>query len=446
MRKGFLQVTGEDFTIDGEKILLRGFALGNWMNIEHFMIGMPGPDRMIQKAFRDVYGQEHAEEFFDSYLQNYMTEKDFLLLKSMGVNSLRIPINYQYFTDDQNPEVFLAKGFQYLDFIIGLCEKHEIYGIIDLHAVPGGQNPDWHADNGTGQAQFWNYACFRQQMVKLWGHIAAHYKDNRWVAGYDLLNEPSYGLTSEQFNDFYDQTIAEIRKVDPVHIFFLEGDDFGRSFELFHEPQDPQIAYAVHYYPFVIDVDVLDPGMAASERKAIFEKVFYRQLRARERFHRPLWCGESGLEYLRDQMPLYATMIGYILELCETNNISWSLWTYKDAQAMGIVFPADDAPWMNFVQDVSKKWSHHGEMAHSAEMLTRLAEEYFEPLSPSLWYDLEFRMRSIFHAIATEQVLKEKLKAIPWPEMKNLPASFAYENCAFHQEIIEYIHNFISSR
>lgn len=439
----FLQVSGEDFTVNGEKILLRGFALGNWMNLEHFMIGMPGTDSMIKKAFRDVYGAEHAGEFFDSYLNHYIQEKDFALLKSMGINSIRIPFNYHFFTEDQNLEVFNDEGFAPLDRVVGLCEKYGIYAILDLHAVPGGQNPDWHADNLTGQAQFWKFSYFRKQMALLWKHIAEHYKDNRWIAGYDLLNEPSYGLTAELFNSFYDLAIAAIREVDTNHVLFLEGDDFGRSFELFHEPQDPQIAYAVHYYPFVLDEDVLSPGMREERRRQIFEKVFYHQLRARERFHRPLWCGETGLEYQRNQMPMYTRMIGYILDLCEKNNISWSLWTYKDAQAMGIAFPGDDTPWMSFTRDIAQKWSHHGEMKQSAEILNAIVGKYFSPLDPSLWYDLEFRVRSILHVIAVEQILKEKLKTIPWREMKKLPESFAYENCGFHQEIIDYIQNYV---
>ena len=41
----------------------------------------------------------------------------------------------------------------------------------DLHTVPGGQNPDWHSDNGTGYTLFWQYGVFRQQMVMLWKEI-----------------------------------------------------------------------------------------------------------------------------------------------------------------------------------------------------------------------------------------------------------------------------------
>ena len=47
-----------------------------------------------------------------------------------------------------NPRVLKKEGFKHLDRVIDLCAKHGIYTILDLHTAPGGQNPDWHSDNG----------------------------------------------------------------------------------------------------------------------------------------------------------------------------------------------------------------------------------------------------------------------------------------------------------
>ena len=71
---------------------------------------------------------------------------------------------------------------------------------------------------------------------------------------------------------------------------------------------------------------MLDPDMPDEERFRIFDEIFYRQLRARERFHRPIWCGECGLEHHPD-IELYNRMMAYVLGLCEKNNVSWTLWS-----------------------------------------------------------------------------------------------------------------------
>ena len=47
-----------------------------------------------------------------------------------------------------NPRVFKESGFKHLDRVIEICAQHGIYTILDLHTAPGGQNPDWHSDNG----------------------------------------------------------------------------------------------------------------------------------------------------------------------------------------------------------------------------------------------------------------------------------------------------------
>lgn len=66
-----------------------------------------------------------------------------------------------------NPRVFKAEGLKHLDRVVNLvrpfcytpvastdiqCGKYGIYSVIDLHAHAGGQNMDWHSDNGTHQA------------------------------------------------------------------------------------------------------------------------------------------------------------------------------------------------------------------------------------------------------------------------------------------------------
>lgn len=186
-------------------------------------------------------------------------EDDHRFLKSLGTNAVRIPFGYRLFIDDQNPSCYLESGFATLERVIGYCRKHQLYAILDLHAAPGSQNNDWHSDNMTGQSLLWQYDYFQQQTCDLWREIASRYADDPWVVGYDVLNEPGYDMDADTLNGFYRRAISSIRQVDPNHIIFLEGSDFGRCFDLLEDPDDPQIAYAFHFYPFVLDEDVLDP-------------------------------------------------------------------------------------------------------------------------------------------------------------------------------------------
>ena len=56
---GFLSTSGSRI-LDGEgnPILLRGFGLGGWMNMENFITGYPANEEAQREAIREVLGKE----------------------------------------------------------------------------------------------------------------------------------------------------------------------------------------------------------------------------------------------------------------------------------------------------------------------------------------------------------------------------------------------------
>ena len=134
--------------------------------------------------------------------------------------------------------------------MIDLCGKHGIYTILDLHTAPGGQNTDWHSDNGGHIANLWNYKDNQDRVVWLWEQLAAHYKDNRWIAGYNPLNEPAepkHIRLVEYYNRLYDA----IRSIDAHHTLFLDGNTFASDFTHFSDEYVKKwknTSYSIHDY------------------------------------------------------------------------------------------------------------------------------------------------------------------------------------------------------
>ncbi len=112
------------------------------------------------------------------FLDYFFTASDAKFFAEQGLNCIRIPFNYRHFEDDLNPGVYIPEGFLILDRIIERCAAENFYVVLDLHAVPGGQNQAWHSDFGIHKALFWQLMEFHNRMINLWKVIASHCKDN----------------------------------------------------------------------------------------------------------------------------------------------------------------------------------------------------------------------------------------------------------------------------
>ena len=306
------------------------------------MNGYPGSESFARKAMLKVMGQERYSYFFDRLFHHFFTAEDAKLLQSLGINSVRIPFSYKHFEDDMNPRVLKETGFQGLDRVIDLCSAHGIYTILDMHAVPGSQNPDWHSDNHTSYAAFWDFKDHQDRTVWLWEQIAVRYAKNAWVAGYNPMNEPC-DPEHVRLPAFYDRVAAAIRAVDPKHMLFLDGNTFAMEWKGF-ENVIPNAVYSIHDYSMM---GFLGGGrfQGLPEQKQKLRSQFTRKCEFHTRRGVPVWVGEFGPTYqadgpdadeinserynlLREQLTIYED---------EAQVSSWSIWTYKDVGCMGMV-------------------------------------------------------------------------------------------------------------
>src|SRR5512146_721619 len=133
----FLQVHQNEIrSQDGQAVTLHGVGLGGWMNMENFITGFPANEHAFRQVILRALGDEKSSFLFDRYLEYFFTEDDARFIRSLGLNTLRLPFNYRHFENDMNPFVLLEDGFKHLDRVIDTCARNEIYAILDLHAAP----------------------------------------------------------------------------------------------------------------------------------------------------------------------------------------------------------------------------------------------------------------------------------------------------------------------
>ena len=359
-----LKVSGNKiFEKANREVLFRGFNLGTWMLLECSMLGTPGTETRLRQAMDEFAGKEKAEYFWGKFYENFIGEADIQFLSGIGCNSVRIPFNYHHFESDDAPYQYREEGFRILDRVIELCGKYNIYVILDMHAVPGGQNTDWHGDNYSHDARLFSDALCRDRFTKLWIHIAGHYKGNETVAGYEIMNEPvavkPFQLAA--LNKLYRNVTAEIRKVDKDHIIFLEGNLWGKTFEGFEEPFDDNLVYSPHYYAELGTCEGEYP-VPGNDRRLLESEMDERD-RFIRKYNVPCWIGEFGI---REYQPFEARMrvLEDQLSVFNGRGYSWSYWTYKDIFLRSIVYFDVNSPWSKFVAEMrTVKDRYHSDMA-----------------------------------------------------------------------------------
>jgi len=404
--------------------VFKGLGVGSWLNLEHFMMGVPGWDHDLRNIL-----DNHCNRFMDRFTQAFFSIEDARYLRSLGINLIRVPVNHHLFWDDvtDTPKKY---GLLQLQRLATICEKSGLYFLPDLHTTPGGQNPDWHSESRLGTAQFWEFAALRARAVKIWRRIAHALKDSPALLGYDLLNEPVLpdGRT-DLLNAFYSDAIESIREEDKHHIVFLEGDHFSMDFSKIDPLGDENWAYTYHFYPGVWDEKLLDPAMEESARKQAFEAALGNILATMTGYSGPLLCGEMGYELSCLEPSFGIWLTETTIRAMEDKQSGWCLWCYKDARFMGLTYPDKNSGWMQLCLAVKVNWDHH-----RASKLGQNAVDAIESLCPySLTDDEKYKMQFVIRAMAAKadvvHILDPALEAMDIAQLSSLPEDFLYSRC-----------------
>jgi aryl-phospho-beta-D-glucosidase BglC (GH1 family) len=238
----FLHARGQDIVNEkGDKVLLRGVGLGNWMLPEGYMwkFGNQGDrPRRIEKVVSDLIGPESAGRFWTEFRKNYITEADVQQIADLGYNSVRPALNARLFLTEGDSPKTVKEGYELLDNLVKWCKARGVYVIIDMHAAPGGQTGQNIDDSADDLPELFMETKYQDRLVELWRTIAKRYKNEPAVAGYDLLNEPLPQKTgaAAKFKDklepLYQRITQAIREVDPKHMIILEGADWSNDWSV----------------------------------------------------------------------------------------------------------------------------------------------------------------------------------------------------------------------
>lgn len=359
---GNLSVTAQGLKASGKKIIdengneviLRGMGLGGWMLQEPYMMemgGFAGTQWEIKEKIKALIGASNTDAFYNAWLANHCTKSDIDSMAAWGFNSVRLPMHYNLYTlpiEDEpvaGQNTWLEKGFVMTDSLISWCKANQMYVILDLHAAPGGQGKDKAiSDYNPAKLSLWESEANKSKTVALWRKLAERYANEKWVGGYDLINEPNWAFTaggnqngcSENSNaplrQLYVRISNAIREVDTKHMIIIEGNCWGNNYNGIFPVWDNNMAVSFHKY-----WSYNDQGSIAGI------------INIRNQNNVPIWLGESG-----ENSNVWFTDA---IQLVENNDIGWAWWPLKKIGS--VVNPLTIVKTANY-QTLLNYWNNGG--------------------------------------------------------------------------------------
>jgi hypothetical protein len=298
---------------EGKEFLIKGINLGNWLVPEGYMFKFrkANSPRLVNNVITELIGPAEAKKFWIEFQNNYITFEDIKYIKSLGINSIRVPFNYKLFCDETYLWNTEARGFELIDKLLDWCRKVDLPIILDMHCAPGGQTGD-NIDDSYGYPWLFISSESQEQITEIWKNIAQYYSDESLILGYDLMNEPiAHYFENENLNGYleplYKKIVKAIREVDSNHIIILGGARWNTDFSVFGKPFDNNLIYEFHKY------------WMPPEQNEIQEYIDFR-----EKYNVPIYMGESGEN--DDEWILQ------FRQLLDKNNIGWHFWPYKKVE------------------------------------------------------------------------------------------------------------------
>jgi len=364
--QNFLTLKGDQLVNrTGENVLLRGFGLGGWMNMENFISGYPANEEGPAQAIRAALGQEKYEFFFDRFLEYFFTEADAAFIQSLGLNLLRLPLNYRHFEDDMRLLKSRKLDSSTSTGPIDLCARHGIYTILDLHAAARLPEPGLALGTTPRTRRFfWQHKHFQGPGGEPVGGVCAALQGQSLGSWLQIPSTSRRG-DRQLVEPYYCRLLAAIRAVDPDHIVFFEGNRYSMDFLHVRRPA-ANVVYTNHDYAapgFIHRRPYPGETQGKYYDKEVLQEVFLAKSEYMLKHKTHIWRGEFGPMYTgqpENRTPMHYAVLRDQLDIYRHYRASWSIWLYKDIGLQGVVTVDPDSPWMKRVRPLVEKKARLG--------------------------------------------------------------------------------------
>lgn len=288
-----------------------------------------------------------------------LTASDAALMQAEGFDVVRLPISWSLL--EPAPGRFSQGYLRRIADLVSLCALHHLYVVLDMHTEDfgvgfgGSGAPAWlkvpevpnlkvplvsaawqrHLSPAVNAAlaYFWLFPNWQALYWNAWSRVAAEFRDNSAIAGYDLYNEPHpFPVPPAIFEThllwpFYARGIKELSAVDPNHLFIVEGDLFGGLPTAIRPLAARDLVYSTHLY----SGSILPPNFDGNSNPLRAELKM--GLSEAAQLPAAYWAGELGIDHHR---PIATAWARAEIALSNQYRTGWAWWQWNDPGGWGV--------------------------------------------------------------------------------------------------------------
>lgn len=156
--------------------------------------------------------------------QSPFVEKDFQLIRRLGFNFVRLPMDYRCWIVDGDWEKFNEQSLKEIDQAVEWGRQYNIHVCVNFHRAPG-----YTVAKPEEKLSLWTDAEAQRVCALHWAAFARRYKGipNERLS-FNLFNEPAK-IEAPVYAEVVRKVVAAIRKEDPNRLIISDGLEWGKN-------------------------------------------------------------------------------------------------------------------------------------------------------------------------------------------------------------------------
>ncbi len=278
-------------------------------------------------------------------VSDHISAGDIEDLADWNPNVVRYPLlhlpTYAY-EDEAGFYSRLDRALNMLDERMPFFQANGMKVIIEMYSPPGG----FASVKGRAQHRIFSEMWAQQALINGWRTIAARYKDNTTVWGYDIVNEPAQNKVVKGLLNWPKLSAAvayQIRTIDPTHKIIIETAYGNPTLISKHKPLPlANIVFSVHiYHPnkfaqqglHGLPLGLVYPSKKINKKEVL--KVLKPVIKFQKKYGAEIYVGEYSVVRWAPGNSAY-NYLADVIDIMESNGWHSTYHAYREASAWSV--------------------------------------------------------------------------------------------------------------